>query len=414
MAEAAVPSRRRQPASQRLLPSARAWLGRAGGSDGHERHTLALIGKSTLAALLSWTISHDVIVAQSPAFAPFSAVLIMQVTVYQSVLQAARYTAAVCAGVAAQGLLGLMAGTGLLTFALVALAAMSIGRWRALGSQGSQVSTAAFFAFSTYVSATSDTQRWSQLAQIVELVLIGCAVGVAVNVLVLPPMRYRSAEYGVHVLAGSLRDLVGDIYPALCEGDLEKERTEQWRRRAAQLGPIVSQAQSSVRTARESIYYNPRRMLRRHRHHMDFAGYQAVIDALERVSYQLASMTRSLDQADRDDAGTPQHREFLKSYGDLLAALAPVMDLLSRVDEDHLDSQPREMLSAVDRAGEQRARLTEGTEDSPLPLSDPSRPYGILLAEAVRLTDEIQHTCDVLSKEVDEARTWREGGGRRS
>ncbi|MFI9256154.1 hypothetical protein ACIGT4_00315 [Streptomyces sioyaensis] len=38
--------------------------------------------------------------AQSPAFAPFSAVLIMQMTVYRSLLDSSRYVAAVVAGVA--------------------------------------------------------------------------------------------------------------------------------------------------------------------------------------------------------------------------------------------------------------------------------------------------------------------------
>lgn len=186
MAEAVAGAQRIQAASQGRLARVRRWFGRAG-SDGHERHTLALIGKSTLAAAVSWVIARDVMAAQSPAFAPFSAVLIMQVTVYQSLVQALRYVGAVAVGVGLQGVLGLLAGPHLLTFVLVTLAALAIGRWRPLGSQGSQVATAAFFAFSTYVSATSDAQRWSQLGQIIVLVLIGCGIGVVVNTLVLPP-----------------------------------------------------------------------------------------------------------------------------------------------------------------------------------------------------------------------------------
>lgn len=391
----------RRPSSLGVPARGEQWLRRALGDDGHERHTLLLIGKSTLAAVVSWVIAYEVLNATSPAFAPFSAVLIMQVTVYRSALQALRYVGAVSTGVALQGVIGYLAGPDLLTFALVGLVAMSIGRWRALGSQGTQVATAAFFAFSTYITAGSDGERWNQLGQIVLLVLIGCAVGVLVNVLLLPPMRYRSAESGVHTLAHSLCNLVGDIHPALQEGALEAERTQQWRRRASQLGPIAAQAQSSVRTAWESTYYNPRRLFQRHRHRATFSGYHAVIDALERVTYQVGSMTRSLDQAHGEDADAHEHREFLRLYGDLLASLTHITDLFSKVDESRIADQARELCSAADTAQENRSRLERETADSSLPLADPSAPYGILLAEAVRLMDELQHTCDVLQHFVD-------------
>jgi hypothetical protein len=403
MAQAASAAARRRPASQGRVDRAGQWLRRAAGSDGHERHTLELVGKSTLAAVASWVIAYNVMQAQSPAFAPFSAVLIMQVTVYQSALQALRYVGAVAAGVVAQGAIGYVFGPNLLTFAVVGLVAMVIGRWRHLGSQGSQVATAAFFAFSMYITATSDSQRWSQLGQIVLLVLIGCGVGVLVNVLVLPPMRYRSAENGVHTLAHSLCNLIGDIHPVLCEGELEEEQTEHWRERATQLGPIAEQAQAAVRTAWEGLYYNPRRLLRRRRQRPTFSGYQAVVDALERVSHQLQSTTRSLDQARGDEGVEARARhDFLRRYGELLAALEHITGLFSEVNEDRIDEQSRELSSAAEAAQEKRSQLTEGTEDSSLPLSDPSRPYGILMAEAVRLTDELQHTCDVLQQCVEQ------------
>ncbi|WP_435280471.1 FUSC family protein [Streptomyces koelreuteriae] len=402
MGEAAAGAQRVQAAPQDWPARVRRWFLRAG-SDGHERHTLALIGKCTLAATVAWVIARDVMAAQSPAFAPFSAVLIMQVTVYRSLVQALRYVGAVTVGVGLQGVLGLVAGPHLLTFMLVTLAALAIGRWRPLGSQGSQVATAAFFSFSTYVAATSDSQRWSQLGQIIVLVLIGCGVGVVVNTLVLPPLRYRSAEYGIHTLAHSLCDLVGDMYPALREGKLEEERTRHWRRRASDLAPIVQQAQSSVHTAWESTLYNPVRLRRRHRHRTSFDGYQAVVDALERVSHQVASMTRSLDRWRTDADSGPGHVDFARSYGDFLASLARIAELLSQVDEDRLRDQADELCEAAAEAQRCRDRLEEEARAGSLPLSDPAQPYGILMAEASRLTDEFQHTCDVLKRGVDEA-----------
>lgn len=402
MTEGAAGTQRTQPAAQGWAARVGQWFRRAG-SDGHERHILTLIAKSTLAATVAWVLAHDVMAAKSPAFAPFSAVLIMQVTVYQSLLQALRYVGAVAVGVALQGVLGLLAGPHLLTFVLVALVALAIGRWRPLGSQGSQVATAAFFAFSTYIAATSNGERWSQLGQIILLVLVGCGTGVVVNLLVLPPMRYRSAEHGIHTLAHSLCNLVGDMYPALREGKVDRRRTRHWRQRATQLEPIARQAQSSVHTAWESTFYNPRRLLRRYRHRTSFAGYQAVVDALERVSHQVASMTRSIDRW--DESGRADHLDFTRAYGDFLSSLAHIAELLSQLDEEHLPDQSQGLCEAAAEAQKCRDRLEEDARSSSLPLSDPAEPYGILMAEATRLMDEFQHTCDVLKHGVDAART---------
>ncbi|MFE7539850.1 FUSC family protein [Streptomyces platensis] len=378
----------------------RQWWGRALGSEGHERTTVLLIAKGTLAATIAWVISYHLLHAQSPAFAPFSAVLIMQVTVYQSLLQSSRYVGAVVAGVAVQAALGFLVGPEVLTFALVAAVALTIGRWPALGSQGSQVATAAFFAFSTYVSATSPLDASTQLAQIILLVLIGCGVGVLVNVTVLPPLRYRSAEYGIRTLAHALCDLVSDIYPVLRAGGLDEESTARWRSRAEQTGELVAQARTGLRMARESLHYNPRRLVRRGRPHPGFEGYAAVLEALERTLGQVAALTRSLDRWSADE---DRHRygAFLASYADFLEALSRITRVFADLDEDRLGDQAPELCQLADEAQDYRRRLAEEAERGELPLADPGRPYGVLVIEAARLMEEFQYTCDVLRHQVD-------------
>ncbi|MEU8998355.1 aromatic acid exporter family protein [Streptomyces caniferus] len=402
--------RREVPARQGRVHRMRQWWRRAWGSAGHERDTLLLIGKSVLAATVAWVISYDLLQAQSPAFAPFSAVLIMQVTVYRSLLQSLRYVGAVVSGVAVQAALGFLVGPDLLTFVLVALVALIIGRWPALGSQGSQVVTAAFFAFSTYISATSNLDKITQLGQIILLVLIGCGVGVVVNVAVVPPLRYRSAEHGIRTLAHALCDLVGDMYPALREGELDEERSNHWRRRAGQTEELISQARSGLRTARESLYYNPRRLFGRHQGHTTFQGYDAVLEALERVLYQMASLTRSLDTW-QEDEGDRSGRAFLGRYADFLEAVCDITQVLGTLDEDHLHDQARQLCRLADTAQERCRRVTEEAEQAELPLADPALPYGVLVVESTRLMDEFQHTCDVLQRYVDGADRAAQGEG---
>lgn len=380
----------------------REWVLRAKGTSGTERQTLELIVKSTAAASASWFVAHDLMAATAPAFAPFSAVLIMQVTVYQSLVQALRHLAAVAAGVFVQAGLGFLAGPDLLTFAVVTLIALVIGRWRRLGPQGVQVSTAAFFAFSTYAASTENLRRVEQLGQIVLLVGIGCGIGLLVNLAVLPPIRYRSAEKGIRTLAGSLYGLLGDMHPVLRAGDLTEEQAGAWRQRATHLGDTVSHSRSALRTAWESGYYNPRRHLPGNSRDADFSLYQEVLDALDRVTHQVASMARTLHHWPQDEDGE-ESRRFLRDYADLLEALADVTRHFGEIDGKSLHRQATAACECADRAQEKRRLLVERTRDSALSLSDPSRPYAILLAEATRLMDEAQHSCDVLRHGVDEA-----------
>lgn len=358
-----------------------------------------MIGKSTIAATAAWFVANDLLGAEAPAFAPFAAVLVMQMTVYRSALHSLRFVGAVCAGVAIQVAIGFLAGPNVGAFAVVALIGLTIGRWPRLVPQGAQVATAAFFAFSVFVTAGGATERLTDLGMIIALVLIGCGIGLVVNLLVWPPpLRFRGGEYGVRTFACALHDLMSDIADTLsvaADDGLESGSTEAWRRRAGRLWPVMRQAQEAVRTARESQYFNPRRLLVRNGHWTSFADHENLIDALARMADQIGSLTRSLDRA-TDDAPEPARRDFLRRYADLLAHLADQAEILGSLDDDRLVEQTEELVSAAEDAERESGRLAEDAANGDLPLSDPTRPYGLLLIEASRLTEEFRHTADVL------------------
>ncbi|WP_150251517.1 FUSC family protein [Nocardiopsis deserti] len=380
---------------------ARAWVSRAAGSDGHERHTVLSIGKSALAASLAWFAAQHLIQAGSPAFAPFTAVLMMQVTVYQSVVQSLRYVGAVALGITVQAVLGFAAGPDMLTFVVVTLIALVIGRWRPLGSQGSQVVTAAFFAFSTFLTSQGYTGRLVDLSQILLLVLIGCAIGTAVNVLVLPPMRFRSAEYAIRSLAHAECNLIGDIQRGIERGELTEDEAENWRQRANRLASTVQQTRSAVDTAWESVYLNPARLLRRHRHHVAFEGYQQLVDALERTTHQLGSLARSIHLWSRDGERSV-YQDFLRLYGNFLASVTEITRELSGLDQDRLGPQARRLCRLTEQARERHDDLLRAKErEGSPPFDDLRLPYGVLLIEAQRLMDEFQYSCDVILHYVD-------------
>jgi uncharacterized membrane protein YgaE (UPF0421/DUF939 family) len=113
-----------------------------------ERETTVLVLKAALAATLAWMVAHGAMGATTPAFAPFAALMMVEVTLYRSLLRSLRMVAAVLLGITLVTGLVVLAGTGPGVFAAAALAALALGRWRRLSDQGTQVATAAFIAFS--------------------------------------------------------------------------------------------------------------------------------------------------------------------------------------------------------------------------------------------------------------------------
>ncbi|MBZ2408740.1 hypothetical protein HX747_15310 [Streptomyces sp. L06] len=375
------------------------------------RRSLLLVLKSALAATLSWLVSYELMNATSPAFAPFSAVLMVQVTVYQSVVQSLRYVGAVAAGVAVQAVLGLSAGPDLVTFALVALVALVISRWRVLGAQGSQVATAAFFAFATYTGVSSNTDQVKELGQIVLLVLIGSAVGVGVNVLIAPPLRYRSAEWGIRALAQEIHDLLDAMAPELGEGTPDADTTQGWRDRADRTGTLISQSREGLRTARESLRLNPHPWARRRRGTITFEAYDRTMEALVRMISQVAAITRSLDQQHQDEEQDQEREEesspdrdyapFLRAYATFLSSVVDFTEILATLDEDHLRDQAGRLGEAADGLERCRGEVVRTTEERGLSLTDPTEPYGVLVVEATRLSEECRYTAQVLARSAE-------------
>ncbi|MYT68193.1 hypothetical protein GTY60_00615 [Streptomyces sp. SID8367] len=372
-----------------------AWAKRACNSSGHERNTVLLVGKCVLAATLSWWIAHDVLHATSPAFAPFSAVLTMNVTVSQSVWQTLRYVAAVVVGVAVQAAIGFTAGPDLFAFVLVAVIALGLGRWQVLGEQRSQVPTAAFFAFSTYSAASTNSDRVTQLSQIVLLVLIGCGIGMVVNLCIVPPLRYRSAEQGLHALAGEMESLLDDMADGLCSGDVDAERADRWVASGKRVQAAVGQAHAGLEMAESSVPFNPRRFLPAHRSHLTFTRYRQSLNALERAVYQLASLTRSLGRW-RESEDTYTYGPALTAYADFAGSLRDIAHVIAELDSDTLPDQAEQMCKLAAIAQEALKKVLVAADESKLPLADASRPYGVLIVEATRLMEEFQNTCDVL------------------
>ncbi|GAB2683096.1 aromatic acid exporter family protein [Saccharopolyspora gloriosae] len=377
---------------QRLRSLVRRGIGHAG----PDRDAMLLIVKSVIAATAGWLIANNLLGAPSATFAPFTALLMVQATISQSLDQSARYAGAMVVGVVLAGLVTPLLGAATLTFALLMLVALVLGRWRRLGAQGPQVGVAALFAYSSFTQSGNSLSSFVQLGSIAGLVLLGCVLGVLTNLLVVPPMRYRSAEYGIESVAHTLCDLTTDVSDGLREGVPSAEDAAEWRHRADQLPEIVTQARSSVEHAAETTRFNPRRLLFSQK--PSFDGHRSSVNALERAVEQLRSAMRGLTYAAEADDPQEQQHEFARDFGALLREVAGAAraagDVHGNDNHDELDR----LGEATENARERYRALVARTEDRQLDRPDQWPVYGALQTDAQRLVEEFVQAYDNLAE----------------
>ncbi|CAL9335860.1 hypothetical protein SUDANB121_00178 [Nocardiopsis dassonvillei] len=390
--------------SASLAAGARRWSRRALDVWGRERETAVLVLKAALAATLAWVVAHGVMGAATPAFAPFAALMMVEVTLYRSLLRSLRMVAAVLLGITLVTGLVVLAGTGPAVFAAAALLALALGRWRRLGDQGTQVATAAFFAFSVFVSLNGVRELLVQGAEILGVVLTGSVIGVAVNLLLLPPLRLRGAAGAVAALAGDLRRLCEDMGNSLCGGLPDSDTAREWGERTERLLRQARQARQATGTARESTFYNPRWLL--HRRRVPVREHDRLIDALERTVHRTASIARSLERGRRE--GDETAPAVVTRCGELLLAAADAWGVLEEwegTDEPGWKPPVERFHGEVERAGRLERTLEETRRERGGPaLDDPWLPYGALLVESARLVDELQGTDEALAASAGDRR----------
>lgn len=340
---------------------------------GHERQVALLVVKSGAAAVLAWYLAVNVVGTTQPSYAPFTALLVVQSTVYRSLLQSLRYVGAVVLGVGAAGLGEILFGRSVAAFAVMTAIGLLIGRWHRLGPMGLQVPIAGVFAY-TALSAAQPVALWA----IVSMVLLGAASGLAVNLVLLPPMRYSTAAEGLQELATAVHTLLRDIADGLREGTPDADTARDWAGRSRDLDNTVSRARYAVEHGAESISYNPRRLLSR-KPPAGFAGYRVMVESLHRATDQLRGITAGLQYAVDDQDEHTLGEEFLQAYGEFLSLVAAAAWYSGTTDDEARQNLAETLHTGYERY-DQLVRETVTGDVWPA--------IGALLTDAARLLEE--------------------------
>lgn len=365
--------------------------------------TYRMLLKSVVAGSLAWALATGVFHSSYPTFAAFTAMLLMHMTIAESVEKAVHYTAAVLVGIGVVGAVVFPLGPRMWLFPCILLAAMLIGRWRRLGSQGFNVTVAAIFAYGVFAMPDPGQSPATLIRDLAGMVLLGAVIAVSVNLLIAPPLRYRSAADAVETYCDAVARLLGDMVDGCEDGAPDDDAARDWRRRSEELPGLARQTRATIDHAYETSKFNPRRVVTRRR--ATFGGYRVTLHAVERIGEQLRSVTAGLlrisEAAETDTAQRRSpHGEFLRRFAVVLSAVRNAVTVAAAIhviDDllrgDTLAAETDDCRSALETVG-------AVVDLHRLDLPDQWALYGALYTDARRLCDEVESARDGLRELV--------------
>jgi hypothetical protein len=308
--------------------------------------------KTTVAAVAAYVAAVPLSDNPRPVLAPLTALLVVQVTLYDSLRTGLRRVVSVVAGVLVA--VGLSTWVPLTWWSLgIAVAAsLVLGRLLRLGAEVAEVPISAMLVLAVGGAEVAAEGR------VVET-MIGAVVGVMVGAVVAPPLYVRPATAAVEELARSTAEALRTVSREVRE-EYDAERTERWLDLARGLGAEILHADRELGKAEASMRLNVRTRRLPHAG----ASLRSGLEALERASVSLRGVARSL--ADLARAGGPEtvYGEDVRSaLSDLLADVGDAVEAYGElVGSETVAPGPREdgrLRDALSAAWEDRHRLAD-------------------------------------------------------
>ncbi|MET8894229.1 FUSC family protein [Streptomyces albogriseolus] len=283
---------------------------------GRERDLLVQSLKAALAALLAWLVAQVWLGDPMALMAPWVALVLVQATVYSSLVTGARQFAAICIGaLVASGAQAVADDTtGALALSVPVLVLLS--NWSRFGDQGIYAATTAVFTLASgTVSAEAVGHRLGQAA-------LGAVIGVAVNALVLPPVHLRDVRENLAALAREAGEVLSAVAGDLREGEWDAQTAVGRLNAAKRLQDRLDALRSARGWSRESMRLTSGVLRKLHRAPTQALPSEDEDERLGRITGHVTALTRSLAvAADEERSPAAPDPEVLRSYGELLELL---------------------------------------------------------------------------------------------
>ncbi|MEV7687879.1 FUSC family protein [Streptomyces bungoensis] len=353
---------------------------RACAGPSRERDVAVQALKAALAAWVAWAVSGWWLRAPVAFVAPWVAVVLVESTVYRSIRHGLQQLGAIAAGTVVATVAGLLLPGTMAAMAIVLPAAILLGHWRRLGSQGIYAATGALFVLTNGpVSVATSTARLAEA-------LFGAVVGIAVNALIRPPVYLHDIRAVLQDATDEAHDILRAVADGLAEGRWDAGEAADRHERALRLHRLVDRAHAAVEWSRESLRANLRH--RRAAASLPGKGYEDAVVVLDYAAVHTAGVTRTVLEAAAEDRPAPRPQpELARHYARFLCRTAHALRLYSRsrfgqASDDGLREAVDEMRDTLQ---ELRRDLVRSTTDDP----DEVATYGALLAQAHRLADQL-------------------------
>jgi uncharacterized membrane protein YgaE (UPF0421/DUF939 family) len=272
--------------------------------------------KAAIATVTAWLIASAVFPQQVPVFAAIAALLVVQPSVNQSLGKAVERSLGVIVGVlVAYGVSVLFGPSGWVVLLAIVLAIVIAWALRLTAGTANQVPISAMLVLS--IGTTSPDYAFNRIIETV----IGAAIAIIVNLVIVAPVLLAPAQQAVSGLAAEIASTLDRLAGALVAQQSSAQLTELLVT-ARLLRPMQDKADAALTQAGESLTFNPRGA----RHKRRLAVEQELYSRMPALVTRTLGMTRALhDHYDETLAAEPT----VKAISDELSRAAHDLRLIT-------------------------------------------------------------------------------------
>lgn len=291
--------------------------------------------KTVVAAVAAWVLAARVFELPQAFLAPFAALLVVHSTVYRTFSRGLRQVAGAVLGVLLAWAVGSYLGLNTVAVSVLLVAGLLIGSLRWFRDETTAVAATGLIVLTTGFS-THDMVLLDRLFD----TTIGIVVGLAVNMVVWPPLRDYSAARAIDAVDDGVGELLCRIADELHEA-VDAEQVSGWVDRTRELDEDIETAWALLRQSRESGRFNPRRAAKDVK---KTDVFEQILRDNEQAVAESRSMARTLGHSVEDvNEWAPQFRDpwlaCLREAGEAIGApdsirVTRVRADLSRLAED--------------------------------------------------------------------------------
>jgi uncharacterized membrane protein YgaE (UPF0421/DUF939 family) len=312
--------------------------------------TAATITRLTACVVFAYLIALPVPETSPPVLAPLTAILVLQVSIYQTLFSAVRRVAGVVAGVLIALGLSRWIGFTWWSLGLTITLGLAVGYALRLREAVLEVPISAMLILSVSSKAAA-TSRITET-------LIGTAAGLIAGFVLTAP-QVEPAEEAIADLARAMADLLDRMVAGLKDGPVN-DSARAWLDQARALGNEIRRVDEALQQAEESTKLNPRGM----RLPYSTITLRQSLEILEHSAITVRILARSLTDATRlagDDnpLDDPDVRAGVAgTLGELSAAVRTYSSLATELDPHGHDVLKSELERHLAAARDQQDRLS--------------------------------------------------------